>query len=71
MTLSSITTEKNIPLGGGVRMIIYRAVDDGSGGTILAGVNHIITASVTDLTRAVWVSATWTEDSETITIRRY
>ena len=68
MTLT-VTTVLNLPLGGGARMIIYRAVDsDGSGGTVLAGVNHIDWAKISDLTTAVDVLTSWTEDSETITI---
>lgn len=70
MTLT-VTRDKIIPLGGGVKKVYYTISDsDGSGGVLDLSeeFNHILNANITDITTAVFVSATWTDDSESIII---
>jgi len=70
MTLT-IVKEKTIPLGGGLKQVIFKVTDsDGSGGTLEMSpyLNHIYNAHVQNITTAVFVSAIWTDGDETITI---
>jgi len=69
MTLT-ITFEKQVAIGGGLRMLVFKLVQSGaSGGDLAVGnwLNHIDQVVVTNLS-GTWVSAAWTDGSETITI---
>jgi len=69
MTLT-ITFDKQIALGGGLRMLFFTLVQSGaSGGDLAVGswISHINQVVVTNLS-GTWVSAAWTDGSETITI---
>jgi len=53
------------------KVATYKVTDsDGSGGSLAVGdfFNHIDNVIINDLTRAVAVTARWTDDSETITM---
>ena len=66
----TITLERKERIGA-LKMYIFKVVDsDGSGGDIEMSpyLNHIFWADVHDITTAVYVSAIWTDDDETITI---
>ena len=66
----TITKERVVQLGGGQKQVTYKVVDsNGDGGTLSANFfNHIDNAFLTNITTATWVSLTWTDDSEDITI---
>jgi hypothetical protein len=68
MTLSIVQEYKG-SLAGMLKVIIYKITDsDGSGGTLQAAVNHISWANAIDITDGDYVTAAWTNDSETITL---
>lgn len=70
MTLT-VTRDKVICIGGGVKKVYYTISDsDGSGGSLDLSqeFNHILNVELTDITTAIFISTTWTDDSETITI---
>ena len=68
MTLS-ITQEYKGSLAGMLKVIIYKVTDsDGTGGELVASVNHLSWVNAIDVTDGDNVTAAWTEDSETITL---
>jgi len=67
----TITFEKIIGLGGGIKELFFTLVQSGStAGNLDVGnwLNHIYWADVIDITTDVKVNATWTDGSEVITI---
>lgn len=65
----TIVQEYKGSLAGMLKIIIYKITDStGDGGTVNAAVNHICWAGATNLTKAVFMSTIWTNDSETITL---
>lgn len=67
----TIVLEKVIQMGGGIKAAYYKVTDsDGSGGTLDVSqmFSHILIVAAVDMTTAIGISTTWTEDSENITI---
>jgi len=67
----TITFEKIVAIGGGLKEVYFKVVQSGStGGSLAVGnwLNHIYWADVHNITTAIFVSALWTDGSETITI---
>lgn len=68
MALGAIVQEYKGSLTGMLKIIIYKITDTGgSGGTVQAAINHICWANAIDLDGDN-VTASWTDDSETITL---
>jgi len=65
----SITQEYKGSLAGMLKIIVYKVTDsDGTGGTLVAGVNHLCWANALDISDGDNVTAAWSEDDETITL---
>ena len=65
----TIVQEYKGSLAGLLKVIIYKITDSsGDGGVVNAAVNHICWVGATNLSRAVFMSTIWTDDSEAITL---
>jgi len=67
----TITFDKLVQLGGGIKIVFFTLVQSGAtAGSLAVGsyLNHIYWANVRDITTDIAVNATWTDGSETITV---
>jgi len=71
MALTIVKDKGPVQLGGGLKMVTFKVTDsNGGGGSLAVGdwFSHITNVLVANMTRAVTVTARWTEDAESITL---
>ena len=71
MALTIVKDFGPVPSGGGLKKVVFKVTDsNGGGGSLAVGsfFSHITNVHIQNMVSATWISAIWTEDSETITI---